>query len=108
MPSFDDFVEAVQDGARELARETFDDYLDDARNDARSFIANCEDDLRRWINMLEQGDLDQQEFSDLVNGQKSLAQIHLLTQKGIALTKLERFRSGLIDLVINTALDLFL
>jgi len=43
-------------------------------------------------------------FTDLVQGKKALAEIHALTQAGIAAIKLEKFRTELVKLVVDTAL----
>lgn len=108
MSNFDDFVEAVKEGAKELAQETFNDFREDAKADAQAFIDKFKEDLKRWTKLLAQGDLSEQDFSDLIQAKKALAEIHLLRQKGVALTKLERFRSGLVNLIIDTAFDVFL
>lgn len=108
MPAFDDFIEAVKEGAQELAKDIFDDYQNDAKEDAQAFLDKSKEDLKRWTKLLAQGDLSEQDFSDLVQAKKALAEIHFLRQKGVALTKLERFRTGLINLIIDTAFDVFI
>ncbi len=108
MASFDDFVEALKNGSKDLAKEIFDGFEDEASNDAKAFLEKTKEDMRRWTKLLAQGELTEQDFSDLVQAKKALAEIHTLRQTGVALTKLERFRSGLINLVIDTAFDVFL
>ena len=108
MSSFDDFVEAIKNGARDLAKETFDGFENEARDDAEAFLEKTKQDLQRWTNLLDQGELTEQDFSDLVLAKAALAEVHGLRQKGVALTKLERFRTELIKLVIDTAFDVFL
>ncbi len=108
MASFDDFVEALKNGAKDLAKEIFDGFEDEASNDAKAFLEKTKEDMRRWTKLLAQGELTEQDFSDLVQAKKALAEIHTLRQTGVALTKLERFRSGFINLLIDTAFDVFL
>lgn len=108
MASFDDFVEALKAGAKDLAKEIFDGFEDEAKDDAKAFLEKTKQDMQRWTKFLAQGELTEQDFSDLVQAKKALAEIHALRQKGVALTKLERFRTGLINLVIDTAFDVFL
>lgn len=108
MSTFDEFVEAVKEGVKGLAQNTFSDFVDDAKLDANAFIKKFEADLKRWVNLLAEGKLSEQDFSDLVQAKKALAEIHLLRQRGVALTKIERFRSGLVTLIIDTAFDIFL
>ena len=107
MSKFDEFVDAVLSGSKDLAKQIFGGFEDGAKEDANAFLKNTEDDLRRWTKLLASKDLTQRDFTDLVQAKKALAEIHALTQAGIALTKLERFRSGLINLVIDTAFDVF-
>jgi hypothetical protein len=108
MASFDDFMEAIKDGAKDLAKDIFHGFENEARDDAKAFLEKTKQDIQRWTKLLAQGDLTEQDFSDLIQAKKALAEIHALRQTGVALTKLERFRSGLINLVIDTAFDLFL
>jgi len=105
---FDDFVDALAEGAKDLAKDIFDGFEEQAKEDAKTFAQKAEADLRRWAKLLEEGKITKQDFGDLVEGKKALAEIHALTVAGISLTKLERFRSGLIDLVVDTAFKIFL
>ncbi len=107
METFDDFLEALKAGAKELAKNIFDGFEAEAIEDTSAFLEKTKQDLQRWTKLLAQGSLSEQDFTDLVQAKKALAEIHALRQKGIALTKLERFRSGLINLVIDTAFDMF-
>ncbi len=108
MASFDQFMEAVRDGAKQLAKELFDDFEKEAGEDARAFVEKMRNDLQRWTKMLAEGELTREEFTDLVEAKKALAEIHALRQKGIALARLERFRTGLVDVVVGAAVDVFL
>jgi hypothetical protein len=108
MASFDDFEEALKIGARDLAKEIFDGFENEAKDDVKAFLEKIKQDMQRWTKLLAQGELTEQDFSDLVQAKKALAEIHALRQMGVALTKLERFRTGLINLVIDIAFDVFL
>jgi hypothetical protein len=108
MSKFDDFVEAVLGGAKDLAKEVFDGLEDNAKADAKAFLDKAESDLKRWTKLLAVKEITERDFSDLVQAKKALAEIHALTQAGVALVRLERFRSGLIDLVIDTAFEVFI
>lgn len=108
MGTFDEFVQSLADGSKALARDIFDGFEDEALEDAKAFIEKSKDDLQRWTMLLAKGHIVEQDFSDLVQAKKALAEIHILRQKGIALIKLERFRTGFINLVIDTAFDVFL
>jgi hypothetical protein len=105
---FDDFINAVLEGAKDLAKDIFDGFEDQAKEDARDFANKAEADLRRWVKLLADEKITKKDFRDLVEAKEALAEIHALTVAGIAATKLERFRSGLLDLVVNSAIKTFL
>jgi len=108
MSKFDDFVAGVKDGAQGLAENLFKEFKDSAVDDTQAFLKKADTDLQRWTRLLAAKKINEQDFSDLVHAKKALAEMHALTKAGIALTKLERFRSGLIDLVVDTAFKVFL
>lgn len=105
---FDDLIKAVLECVKELAKEIFNGYEEEANKDTTAFIKKTEADLKRWIKLLVDRKLTKQDFNDLVLAKKALAEIHALTQAGIALTKLERFRTSLINLVIDKTFEIFL
>ena len=107
MSDFDTFLEAVRTGAAALARDTLRQGLREAEEDAAAFLKRTDADLRRWTEALALKSLSAREFADLVDGRASLATLAALTQLGVARTRLERFRVGLIELVIDSAFDTF-
>ena len=107
MSKYDDFVDSVVEGAKALAKEQFKDYEETAGDDAELFLKQMKDDLARWTKLLASKDLTQEDFSDLVQAKRDLAKLHALAQKGIILTKLERFRAKFIDLVVDSAFGIF-
>ena len=108
MADFEDFVEVLKEGAKELAKDNFDGFEDKAKQDAEAFIDKSKDDLKRWTKLLAQGDINEEDFSDLVHAKKALAEMFALRQAGLTLIKLEKFRKGFINLVVDTAFDIFL
>ncbi|MDO6562130.1 hypothetical protein Q4488_01935 [Amphritea sp. 1_MG-2023] len=107
MADFDDFLAALKDNAEVLAKEIFDGYKDQAKQDAEAFIDKAKDDLERWTRLLAKGDINEEDFSDLVNAKKALAEMFALRQAGLSLIKLEKFRKGFINLVVDTAFEVF-
>jgi hypothetical protein len=108
MSNFDDFLEAIKSGAKDLARENFDGFDDEVREDTDAFLEKTKVDLERWTKLLAQGEINEEDFSDLVDAKKALAEMFALRQKGLALIKLEKFRKGFINLVVETAFSVFL
>ena len=108
MAVFDDFLDEVLAGAKQLARKDLAGAVRAAEQDTRAFLKKAKDNLSTWTTALQAGELDEDEFEDLVHGQKDLIVLATLTQKGIAAARLQRFRDALIDLVIKSALKAFL
>ena len=103
--SWNDFVEAVEEGLKTLAKNTVQEALDQAKADAKAFLNDSEESLRRWGDALAQRKITKDDFEYLVGGQKDLAKMHALKAVGITQTRLERFRTGLISLVVSSAFD---
>ena len=108
MSRFDDFIEAVTDGVKDIATDELSGLLQNAKSDTQDFLQRAEDKLRRRTKMLADGAIDKDDFADLAKGQAELIAAFALTQSGVAQARLERFRRELIDLVISSAFKVFL
>lgn len=108
MAKFDDFVEAILAGAKNIAKDILKDFEGAAVDDTKAFLKKSEEDLKRWTRLLALGAITEQDFSDLIQAKSAVAELHLLRQQGVALATLERFRTRLISLVIDTAFEVFL
>lgn len=107
MSKIDDFIAAVTEGAKGLAKDIFNGLEEQAQKDAGAFLEKTKDDIRQWTKLLAEKKLTKQELTDLIQAKKALAEIQALTQAGVALAELERFRTRLINLVIDTAFETF-
>lgn len=107
MSKFDKFKTAVDEGTQELAKDIFNGFEEPARADGRAFLRKTETDLKRWTMQLALKQIDREEFCDFVRARQAVLEMHRLNHAGIAQIKLEKFRSGLIDLVINNACKYF-
>ena len=105
---FDDYINAVLEESKALAKAIFNGLESQAMDDAGAFTKKADNDLRRWTKQLSEKQITVQDVGDLVLAKKSLAEIHALAQSGVSITKLERFRSGLINLAIDKASVIFL
>ena len=108
MSDFDVFVDAIEEGAKELAKKTLKGFKEESVADAKGFLEAAKEDLKRWTKLLARGDLSQDDFEWLVLGRKEVAELHALKQAGLAMVRIDRFKNALLDLVIDTAFDVFL
>ena len=96
-----DFADIVGDEASDLAGDLFRDWKGDARHDAKDFIALVEEKLPLWSDALQAGQMTKLEFELLVKSLATLAELNALKGRGLANQKLEKFRQGLIGIVVN-------
>jgi hypothetical protein len=108
MAIFDDFLNALKDGLKQLVTNTVQDFSQAATIDGRAFLDKVRADLERWTNALAHGQLSKEDFAFLVQGKKDLVEMEALKQAGLALVRLDQFRSSLIELVVGTAFKVFL
>lgn len=108
MPSYDDFLVAIEDGVKELAKTTVKEFKDEAVTDAESFLEASKDELQKWVKQLSKGELTKDDFEWLVLGRKDAAELHRLKQSGLALVRVDKFKKAFLNLVIDTASDVFL
>lgn len=108
MSDFDKFWEALKAGVVDLAKQLGQQYLEAALQDGNSFLSAQKAELQRWTAELAAGKLSKEEFEDLVLGQKDLTEMEGLKQAGLAQVQLDRFVNGVLNLVITTAIKVFL
>lgn len=108
MSKIDDFFKEVQDAINNLIKEEFGSVLTEANEDSLNFMNKSKEKLIKWTTQLAANEITKDDFTALVKGLKALTEIHALTQAGLAAVKLERFRSGIIDIIINKGITIFL
>jgi hypothetical protein len=107
MSQFDAFYGLVRGGVVDMAKGDLKQYLQQGKADADQFLQSTQDDLKSWTKALANGDLSKDEFEFLLRGKADLAEMHALTQAGIAAVQVQKFRDALIDLVIDSAFKVF-
>jgi hypothetical protein len=108
MSNFDTFWQDLKVGVIALAGQLGQQYLQAALQDGNSFLSAQRSELQRWTAELATGKLSKEEFEDLVLGQKDLMKMEGLKQAGLGQVQFDRFVSGVLNLVINTAIKVFL
>jgi hypothetical protein len=108
MADFNAFVGEVKTQVSQLAQNTLNEFRTAALDDANAFLNQVQADLQLWTTQLTQGLLKQDEFEDLVKGEKDLAQMQALKTAGLAQARLDAFVNGVIDAVISAAFKTYL
>jgi len=108
MASFGDFLDALKDGLDILVQNLLVEHKTKVLEGSKAFLEDCEEDLQKWTEQLANGELSADDFKFLVEGKKDLLEVHLHAQIGLTKVALDKFRSALVQLVVQTAFTTFL
>ncbi|HEY4206492.1 MAG TPA: hypothetical protein VGM31_06765 [Puia sp.] len=102
--NFQDIFNSLKQGIADLATTTVSNFAAQAKSDGLDFLNSSKDDLQKWSNQLAQGQMNKDEFIDLLEGQKDLLKLIALKQAGLAEIALDNFKSGVFSLIQKTIL----
>lgn len=108
MSTFDDFVGSVIRDSKQLTQDVFDDLEIQGEQDVIEFVEKIKPDLRRWTESLQKGRLTGRDFADLVHARKALAEMRHVDSEYETLIKIEKFRAGVTQLIVERAFEMFL
>ncbi len=108
LPRFRKIMKEMSSNVEDLTKLTVRKYQKDAKRDAEKLIKGMKRDLRRWTRMLEKGDLTTQDFEFLVKSNVDSAKMSALESSGLALIRLQAYRTSLFNLIIDTVFGLAL
>ena len=106
MVNFDEIFDSIKSGFEDLAKTTLSDLNDVAVEDAYVFLTKTKNDLMNWTEQLAEKKINQTEFELNVRGQKELAECVLLKKAGLAEIEVDKFQTGIMNIIINTVLKL--
>ncbi len=78
--SIDDVLNGIKDDSVKAAKEQLQSLLQQAKADSSSFAQKNAAALEEWIVELSNGDLDQEEFKELIEAQRAAAEQFVNTQ----------------------------
>lgn len=101
-------IEAIIDNAREgieqLAKNLFQEFILQAEQDFDDFALDTKTKLEIWANAAANGQLSKDELAFLIKMRIDVTEMHALTGLGIAQAKLEKFRKGVISLLVKSVM----
>lgn len=80
MAAIDDVLNGIKDDSVKAAKEQFQSLLQQAKTDSRQFAQENAAMLEKWIVLLKQGDLRQEDFNELIDEQRAEAEQWVNTQ----------------------------
>lgn len=107
MPDFDfhKFLDEVGQKLIDIASKLGGEFRDAAIADGKAFIEASRESLTRWTAKLAAGELTLEEFGDLLEGEKDLAEMATLKQTVITKVQLNKFKDRLIDVLKETVAE---
>jgi hypothetical protein len=95
------WLDALEKAALDKLKELRTEYAAPAARDAAAFIADSASDLARWGAMYTEGQLTKAEVESLVKGLGEGAQLHGLTQLGLAQIEFDKIKRQVLDTVAS-------
>ena len=103
---FQIIINTLKDNIINLAQKTFKDYKNEAKADGLELLNTVKANLKTWTLELADGKLSKEGFEFLVLGQKELIEMNALKHAGLALIKIDQFRTSVLHQIIDTVFGL--
>jgi hypothetical protein len=102
MADFQKLWQDLKEQITQLAKATVEENWQAAMQDGKDIVDKNEAKLQKWLTMLNQGQIDKEEFEFLCGGLKNLAEMEALRQAGLKAAQIDKFRTQLFALIIDT------
>ncbi len=102
MLDFHKLWQEIIEQIKQLAKNTLKENWQAALQDGKDIVEKNATKLQKWLTMLNQGQIDQEEFEFLCGGLKNLAEMEALKQAGLKAAQIDKFRTQLFALIIDT------
>jgi len=99
--NFNELFDSLKTGVADLAKGTVTDYVGQATQEGQDTLDQMRADIEQWSKSIATGDMNTDDLKFLIEGRKELTEMRGLEQLGIAQIELDKFKSGMIDLVIG-------
>lgn len=108
MADFNDFLQDIKSGITTLAESSFNDFKDQVIVAGYEFINESEDDLKLWTAQLAAREIKVKDFEWQIKSKKDLAELIFQKQKGLAKANLDKFTTGLFDVIVSSGVKRFI
>ena len=108
MATFDEFWNTLKIGLEAFAEQSWNTYKNAALKDGQNFLDKSKTDLEDWIQQLSAKEITIDDFKWNVKGLGDVAELDALEKDGLAKAALDSFTNGLINVVVSTAIKVFL
>lgn len=108
MSTLSALIETTGDEAKELIKTSLLELIQGAKSEAETIAKETGDKIEKWLELKVKGEIDSDELEALLNARRRTVRQFLNSQEIAAKARLEKVTIGLIDLVLNKALDIIL
>jgi hypothetical protein len=101
-----DFNKVFNDIKNQVGAEAETDlkeFSDQGKQDAEAFLDESRSRLEKWMQLLADKQIDEDEFGWLVESQKASAQMEALRKANAGTMKIEQFRDSVLQTIVKTA-----
>jgi hypothetical protein len=103
MANFNKVFDDIKDQLGAEAKTDLKEFSNQGKADAEAFLAQSRDRLEKWMQLLADKQIDEDEFGWLVESQKAAAQMEALRKANAGTMQIEKFRDSALRIVVNTA-----
>lgn len=100
-----ELLKDLKKGLLELVKEKFDVESKELKAEISGILKVSKVKLERWANLLQKGELTQDDFEWLVGSQRDLLKLETLRKLGISQVKLGHFKSKVIKFIVETTVE---
>src|ERR1044072_548181 len=101
MGAFDDVLNEIKDSRAQAVKTHLPDLLQKTKGDSSAFARENAASLERWIVELRNGDLDQDEFNELIEAQRAAAEQFVNTQAIAGQARARDLTLNVIDIAVT-------
>jgi len=108
MATLSDLIETTGDEAKEIIKTNLLELIQGAKSESEAVAKETGEKIEKWLLLKAEGEIDSDELEALLNARRRTIRQFLNTQEIAARARLEKVTIGLIDLILNKALDTIL
>ena|SRR2546421_8074025 len=103
MADFNQIFSDIKNQLGPLAETSLKEFAGQGKQDAEAFLEESKTKLAKWVQQLADGEIDQDEFTFLVESQKAAAEMKALQAANAGSVRIDHFRDSVFNIVIKTA-----
>src|ERR1051325_557954 len=104
MASFNNVFDDIKEQVGALAQHDLKNFSSEGKQDADAFLMQSRTKLEKWMQLLADKKIDEDEFRWLVESQKAAARMEALRKANAGTIQVEKFRDSVFQIVVKTAM----